>query len=65
MAFGLALDHFAPFFLRIGNGNGLSVVLLEETIQDLTASPTKSDAAHNNSIARSDASIFTRVLWPG
>jgi hypothetical protein len=53
------LDQLAPLFLWIGDGDELTVLLLEETIQDLSTSRAKPDTAHDNPVAGSDASIFT------
>ena len=35
MAVGLALNNFAALFLRIRNGNELTVLVLKETVLDL------------------------------
>jgi cytochrome c551/c552 len=56
----LGLDDFAPLSLRIGNGNELTILLLEETIQDLATSWSQSNATHHNPVAWSDASILAK-----
>ena len=59
MLVGLAFDRVSPLFLWIGNRDELTVLLLEETGEDLLTSSSEPDTAQNNSVAWSDDSIFT------
>ena len=58
MLIGFTLDDLASLFLWIGDTNELSVLLLEETIQNLLASPPNSDAAEDNAVTGSNFPIL-------
>jgi hypothetical protein len=54
----LALDYFAPLFLNIGDGDELTVLVIKESIQDLSPPWAQSNASHYNPIAGSHGAIL-------